>query len=153
MRRNFVALAMSLVDDGAEFVHGEGGNVVEDAVFADAIGAVAVNLDPVGAVANLFADGLARVVGAIDQLNSVGNGDIGGVSLERIGTGDVERAGCNLHARAGNDAVVDGLLDVGVGVSGASVSRSRIEVKPYSRARRALTVARIERYSGDCLSS
>src|SRR5262249_61678957 len=119
MRSNFVALAMGFVDDGAQLVHGKCGDVVEDAIVADLVGAVGVDLDPVGAVHDLLANGLAGFVGAIDNLHAVRDRHIGCIAQERVGARNIEGPGCNLHARAGNYAAIDGVADIDIGVAGA----------------------------------
>ena len=83
------------------------------------IGAIAVHLDPIRAVADLLAHGLPRGVRSVDQLHAVRHLNFRRVPLQRIGAGHIEGARHDHHARAGNHAVVDRLLDVDVGIARA----------------------------------
>ena len=81
---------------------------------AEGIVARRENLDPVGAVVNLFADGAAGVIGAGDGFVAAGNGD----SREADGGNDgADSFGRNLQARAGEIAAIDGVAHVHVAVA------------------------------------
>ena len=79
MRRNFVPLAVSLIHYGPQLVQREGGNVVEHAVIPHPVAAIRIDFDPVRAIHDLFAYGLARLVGSIHHLNSMRYGNVRGI--------------------------------------------------------------------------
>ena len=80
--------------------------------------AVAVELDPVGAVLDLLADRLADLVGAVDDLHALGHLQLPRVAQQRIHAGRREGPGRDEHAGAGDDAPLDRPLHVHVGVHG-----------------------------------
>src|SRR5471030_2653746 len=119
MRRNFTFLAMRFIHNGAQFIHGEGWYVIQNAIRAYEITAVRVDLDPVRTKADLLTNGLACLVRTVDELNTMWHLNLPGISLQGISAGYIHGAGGNLHPRTGNDAVVDGFLQISVSVSGA----------------------------------
>ncbi len=71
VRCDFMVLAVRLIDDGVEFIRREGRDVVEHPIGPHEITAVGIDLDPVGAVADLLAHCLACVVGAVNDLHAM----------------------------------------------------------------------------------
>src|SRR6185312_11690295 len=110
---------MSFIDDCAQLIECEGGYIVQYPVTANEVTAIGINLDPIGAETDLLADCLARLIRAIHQLNTMRHLNFRTVALKRVRACYVHGARGDLHARAGNDAVVDGFLEIGVGVAGA----------------------------------
>ena len=78
-----------------------------------------VDLDPVGAVRELLARGLAGLDGAVDQLRPFGHVELGRVALQRIAAGRRDRARRDEHPRPRDVAALDRLLDADVAVAGA----------------------------------
>src|SRR5438132_8554448 len=78
-----------------------------------------VDLDPVRAVIELLARGLARFDRTVDQLRALRHRDLRRVSLQVVAAcgGDGARGGED--ARAGNASLIDGLLDADVAVARA----------------------------------
>ena len=107
------------VDDGVCFFDTEIGDADDFAVGREAVAIGAVNFDQVGAVIELLADGFARFPGAVDGLNADGNGDFGRIAFEAVAAGGGDAARGNFHARAGNQALIDGVANVHVAVHGA----------------------------------
>src|SRR5215471_3162918 len=117
VRSDFVMLAVCFIYDGVQLVDGEGGDIVEHAVGAHKVTSVGIELDPIGAEADLLAHGFAGVVRAVDYLHAMRHWNLGSITQERIGPGHVHGSRGDLHARAGNNAVVDGFLEIDVRVS------------------------------------
>jgi hypothetical protein len=89
-----------------------------------AVGAAAVvgvELDPVGAARALLAHRACHLVDAAGFLRALRQVDIGAVAARRrpIAAGGDDRAGGDEQARAGNDAVVNRLLDRHIGIQRA----------------------------------
>src|SRR6185503_20109626 len=102
--------AVGLVHQGLRLLVGEVGPGVERAVLARVVAAVGVELDPVGPVLHLLAHGLADGVGAVHDLHAFGHAQLPGVPAQRVHAGGSHGPGGHEHARAGNDAAVDGRL-------------------------------------------
>src|SRR5581483_6317958 len=112
-------LAMGLIHDGAQLVEREGWNVIQHAIWPDKIAAIGINLDPVSAVANLLADSLASIFYTIHYLHAMRHWHFRRISLQRIRAGYIHGARSDPHARSRNNAIVDGFLQVNIGVPGA----------------------------------
>ena len=80
---------------------------------------VAVELDPIGAVADLVADHADERVDAVGLLGALGHAEFEREALGRVAAGGDDGARGGEHARAGNDALIDGLLELDIGVAGA----------------------------------
>jgi len=119
MRGYLVVLAMRLIDNRPQFVHGEGRNIVEHAVRPQEVTTVGINFHPVGAKADLFTHGFACLVRTIYYLHAMRNLDFPRVAQQRISSGYVQGARSHLHPGAGDDAVIHGPFQVHVGVAGA----------------------------------
>src|SRR5271157_2842349 len=119
MGGNLVALAMRLVHDGAQLVHGEGRDVVEDAIGLYAVTAVGINLNPIHSVGDLLAYCFAPAVGAVHLLYALGPLQLPRIFEDGVRAGHVHRTSRDLHAWPRNNARVDGLLDVHIRVAGA----------------------------------
>ena len=117
MRSHLVVLAMGLIHNRAQLIEGEGGNVIEYAVRADEVTTVRINFDPVSAKADLLAHGLAAILSAVHHLHAVRHRHFRRISQQWISAGNVHGARGDPHARPGNDSVIDGLLQVDVGVT------------------------------------
>src|SRR4051812_37705616 len=107
---------MSFVDDGAEFVEGEGRHIVEHSVGTQEVAAIGINLDPIDSVADLLAHGAASALDAIDLLHTLGHArlDLPRVVEDRVSAGDVHGAAGDLHARPGNDSGSHGFAKIDV---------------------------------------
>ena len=80
MRRDLVTLAVGFVHNGPQLLQSERRYVVQDAVLADAIAAIGIHLDPVGAVHELFAHRLAAVFRPVYDLDPVRYRNVGRVT-------------------------------------------------------------------------
>ena len=69
---HFVSEPVSFVNQGVHLLVGEVHPRVQRAV-SQIISAIGIVLDPIGAVLDLFAHGFANVVGAVYDLNALGN--------------------------------------------------------------------------------
>src|SRR5205807_4822541 len=76
-----------------------------------------VDLDPVRAVIELLARGLARFDRTVDQLRAFRHRDLRRVSLQVVAAGGGDGARGSEDSRAGNASLIDGLLDADVAVS------------------------------------
>src|SRR5207302_4038749 len=76
-----------------------------------------VDLDPVRAMIELLARGLARLDRTVDQLRAFRHSDLRRVSLQVVAAGGGDGARGGEDARSGNASLVDGLLDADVAVS------------------------------------
>ena len=86
---------------------------------AGAPAVVAVELDPIGAVADLVADDAGQAVDAVGLFGALRDAPFEGESFGRVTAGGDDGAGGGEDSRAGDDALVDGLLEFDVGVGGA----------------------------------
>ena len=75
VRRNFVSQPMRLVDNRLHLIQREGRDARERAVLLDEVGTIGVDLDPVGAVSDLFANRFAAALDAVDDLHAHRIGD------------------------------------------------------------------------------
>ena len=114
-----MALAMRLVDDGAQLGRGEGRNVGQHAACLDAVAAIRIHLDPVDAVRQLLAHRAAHAVDAVGVLHALRHRHARRIAERPVGAGDIERAAGDQHVRAGDHAAVDGIAHVDVGVARA----------------------------------
>ena len=119
MAGDFEAFEAGFVHDGVCFFDAEIRYADDFAVGREAEAVGAVDFDEVGAVIELFADGFARFPGAVDGLNADGNGDLGRITFQAVATGGGDAARGNFHARAGNQALVDGVANIYVAIHGA----------------------------------
>src|ERR1700723_1026311 len=78
-----------------------------------------VNLDPVGAVGQLLAGGLARLDRPIDELRALGHVKLRRVAFKRIASGCGNGASGNKQPRPGNVSALESLLDSDVSVTRA----------------------------------
>src|SRR5271170_8167765 len=84
---DFSAPAMRLVNDGFQLLDGERRLRYQRALRIEPGAMRHVDLDPVGALVQLFARSLARFDGSVDELRSLGYGDLRRVALEGIAPG------------------------------------------------------------------
>ena len=77
-----------------------------------------VNFDPIGAVIELLACGLARLDRPIHDLYALGHFQFWSIAFERISAGCGNRACGNEKPRPGNVAALDRLLDAHVAIPG-----------------------------------
>src|SRR5215471_17505882 len=102
-----VALTVGFVDDSAELVECEGRNRVEDVVMNPAT-TVGIDLDPIGAVRELFAHRHARTLDPIHRLYANRYRDIPGIGwLQRISACYVHGTPHHLHARSPDQPAVN----------------------------------------------
>ncbi len=80
---------------------------------------VGIQLDQVGAAGDLGTDGPDDVVDATGLLGALRHGDAGFVALRTIGAQCHDGARGDHHARPGDDALVDRLLQADIGIAGA----------------------------------
>ncbi len=113
---DFFADAMRFLDDGFGFLVGEIDVAVQHAIGPVEIAAIGVILDPVRTEHDLFANRFAGFVHAVDILHAGGNLEFPGITKEGIHTCGSHGPGRDLHVRARNFPVGDGLLHVHVGV-------------------------------------
>ena len=119
VRRDLATEAVGLVDHclqlGAGEVHpGPQGpfGIVRLVVLA-----IGIELDPVGAVLHLLADGFSDGVGAVHDLHAFRQVlQLPGVAEQRVRAGRRERARGDEHPRPGDHTAGDGRLDIDVGV-------------------------------------
>ena len=111
--------AMSLVDNGLGFIVGEIDVTVQHAVGRVEVAVVGVILDPVRAMHHLLANRFAGLFDSVDILYAGRHLELPGVAEQRVHTGGSHGARGHLHVGAGNFAIVDGFLDVRIGVHGA----------------------------------
>src|SRR5580700_9396984 len=78
-----------------------------------------VDLNPVGAVIELLARGLARFDGTVDDLDALRHFDLGRVTFEGISAGGRDGASGDEKTRPGNVSAFDGHFDADVAVAGA----------------------------------
>src|SRR5579885_2482114 len=114
-----MVLPVCLIHDGIEFIECEGGNIIEHAIWTHEVSAIYVDLDPIGAVGDLFAHRFTAFFGAVAKLHSMWHVNSIRVSLERICACHIEGACSHLHSRAGDDTCLDEVLDVHVGIESA----------------------------------
>src|SRR5271156_871947 len=76
-----------------------------------------VNLDPVGAVIELFAGGFSSLHWAVDDLRAFGHVEFGRIAFEVVAAGGGDGAGGAKQAWAGDGAFGDGLFDFDVAVA------------------------------------
>src|SRR5262249_4217768 len=80
---------------------------------------VGVDLDPVGAVADLVADHAAQRLDAVGLLGALRNREAGSEAPGSVAASGDDGARDDEQARAGDDVLVDGLLQADVGVAGS----------------------------------
>ncbi len=114
---DFLPLPVRFVDDRGELLGGQRRlrNEVPLCVHPGAV--VHVDLDPVGAVCDLLAGGLARLDGTIHELGARRQLVVRRVAVERVAAGRGDGPGADEHPRTGHVALVDRLLDADVGVA------------------------------------
>ena len=110
---------MRLVDDGAQLLHRQRRLRHQGALLVHPRAMRHVHLDPVGAVVELLARGLARLDRTVDELRALRHRDLGGIALQLVAAGAGDRARRDEHARPRDDALVDRALDADVAVAGA----------------------------------
>src|ERR1700756_4446983 len=110
---------MRLIDDGPELFHREGGLRGGRTLLIDPGAGRHVHLDPVGTVIELLARRLAGLDRTVDQLRPLRYCDLRRVALEVIAAGGGNGPRHDEHARPGNVALVDRLLDADVPVARA----------------------------------
>src|SRR5882724_4986482 len=111
------APAVDFIGNRLQLLQGEGGLGDQLSMLSDPGTVGHVDFDPVGAVLELLARGLTRLDRAIDQLSSFWDVDFWRIALERVTTGRGDGAGDDEQARAGDDALVHGLLDTNVAIA------------------------------------
>src|SRR5882724_6922735 len=77
-----------------------------------------VDLDPIGAIVELLASRFACLDGPIDQLCTLGYGDLRGVVIQLVPASRGNRTGRNKHPGTRYVTFVDGLLDADVAIAG-----------------------------------
>ena len=80
---------------------------------------VAVELDPIGAVADLIAHHADQRVDAVGFLGALRDAPFERESLGGVSSGGDDGAGGGEQAGTGNDALIDGLFELHIGVAGA----------------------------------
>ena len=80
---------------------------------------VAVELDPIGAVADLVAHHARQAVDAVGLFGALRHAPFEREALGRVTAGGHDGARGGEHARTGNDALIDRLLEFDIGVAGA----------------------------------
>src|ERR1700722_14531402 len=84
MARNFLAPAVSLVDNRPQLFDGERGLRYEFAILAHPRPMRHIDLDPVGAMIQLLPRGFASLDGTVDNLHAFGHVELGSIALQRI---------------------------------------------------------------------
>ena len=110
MASHFLAPAVGFVHDRFQFFHGESGLRNQFAILSHPGTMRHVNLDPVGAVVELFARRLARLDRPVDDLRALGHVEFGRVAFEVVAAGGGNGAGDDEQPRPGNVAAFDRLL-------------------------------------------
>jgi hypothetical protein len=80
---------------------------------------IAVQLDPIGAVPDLVANHADQAIHAIGLFGALRDAPLERKTLGRVTTGGDDGAGGSENSRPGNDALVDGLLEFHIRVTGA----------------------------------
>ena len=80
---------------------------------------VAVELDPIGAMADLVADDAGQAVDAVGLFGALRDAPFERESFGRVAAGGDDGAGGGEDPRAGDDALIDGLLEFDIGVGRA----------------------------------
>ena len=142
MAGDLAAPAVGLVDDGLELLDGQRGLRDEVSGSVDPRTVRHVDLEPVGAVGELLARGLARLDRPVDQLGALGHVELRGVSLQRIAARGRDRSRDHEHPRPRDVAPLDRLLDADIAVAGAlgldvADGREALIERPPGRDRRA----------------
>ena len=119
MASHFLAPAVGFVHDRLQFFHGERGLGDQFAILSHPGTMGHVNLDPVGAVIELFARRLARLDRAIDDLRAFGHVEFRRIAFEVVAAGGGDGAGDDEQPRPGNVSAFDRLLDSDVAVARA----------------------------------
>src|ERR1700751_296366 len=116
-------LSLRFFDDDAHFFDGERRRPP-----------IRINLDEIGAIADLFADGAARLFGAANHLRPGGKIAQIGRSPKGLGlAAGGEGARGNMHARTFGQVLLDGVAQRDVGIAGAfaleiaNASEARVE--------------------------
>src|SRR5882672_8559599 len=145
MRGHFFAEAMGFVHDGFGFFVRKVDHAVQHTVRFEVVSAIRVVFDPVRAVHDLFAHGLARAVHAIHVLNAGWNlSSQEYPSSGYIPVGVMARVATCMRGPGTSPLAMDFLTSTSAYIA-PSVSTSRIDVKPFSRAMRALRAPRMAR--------
>src|SRR5579864_2769812 len=119
MRRHAVALTVSFVDDGAEFVEGESWNRIENIVMNPST-AVGIDLDPIGTMRKLFPHCFARTLDPIYRFHSNRYWHVPGIGrLQGIRASYVHGTSHHLHARTPDQPVINSIAYVNISVAGA----------------------------------
>ena len=109
--------AVRLVDDRLQLLDGQRRLRDEIAVAVEPRAVRHVDLEPVGAVRQLLAGGLARLDGTVDELGAARHADLGRVAFEVVAAGRRDRQRRHVQARPGDVAALDRLLDADVAVA------------------------------------
>src|SRR5258708_25925715 len=80
---------------------------------------VGIDLNPIGAFANLFAHDAREAIDAVGFFGALRHSPFGRVALGAITTGCHNRSRGHKHARPGYDSLLDRLLQTDVAISGA----------------------------------
>src|SRR5262249_60837040 len=80
---------------------------------------IGIDLDPVGAPADLIANDARQAVDSIGFLGALRNAPLGSITLRGIATRCHDRARDGEHARTGDDALSDGVPHATIGISRA----------------------------------
>src|SRR5262249_17388858 len=117
VRGDLDAEAVRLVDDRGDLGGREVDAAADRAIWLAPVDAVVgVQLDPVGAVADLLAYRLARLLRPVDRLHADRHFELPVVAEQRIHAGRRERTRDDEHPRARHDAAIDRLLEIDIGV-------------------------------------
>src|SRR5580704_13524712 len=108
MSGNFMAEAVSFFDDGARFVTTEIHVAVKDAIEREEISMIRIIFDPIGAVLDLLADGEARAIHSVNNLDAMRQIQLPGKTGERISSRGRHGARGDDHMRAGDFTSIDG---------------------------------------------
>src|SRR5438309_9220539 len=114
-----MVLAMRFVHNGAKLVERKSWDVIQDSVWTHKITPVGIYLDPVSAKADLLTHRFAAIFRPIHHLHAVRDGDLRRISQQRISARNIHGARGNFHSWTGNNSVVDGLLQIHVGITRA----------------------------------
>ena len=114
---HFLPPAVSLVHNRAQFLDRQRRLRHQFAVLSHPRPMRHVHLDPVRAVVELLARGLARLDRSIDDLHALRHFDLRRVALERISSGGRDRARRNKQPRPGNVSAFNRLLDAHIAVA------------------------------------
>src|SRR5271163_654841 len=114
-----LAPTVGFVHNRSQFLNGQCRLRYEFAVLPNPTSMGHIDLDPVGAVIELFACSLTGLYRAVDNLHALRYFNLGRVTLQWISTGCRDRAGRDKHARTGNISAFNGHLDANVAIASA----------------------------------